>query len=85
MPAIQWSHDATTGLCEGVEGSHFAVCLVPAICGWYSVHVTVGDRMRESFSRPIRWGTLDEMKVLVEDALTAEDVTALHQGRSSDD
>jgi hypothetical protein len=36
--------------------------------------------MRELFSRPVQWGTLDEMKEMLEDALT----TAIQQ-RSSDE
>ena len=69
MSRILWSHDTFTGVHEGVEGICFAVCLVPALFGRYSVHVTVGNEMRELFSRPARWGTLSEMKELVEDVL----------------
>jgi hypothetical protein len=74
MSTVQWLYDTSTGVYEGVKGSHFAVRLVPAPYSWYSVHVTVGDRMRELFSKPIRWGTLGEMKKMLEDALpTASD------------
>jgi hypothetical protein len=68
MSTINWSYDTSTGVYEGVKGSRLAVRLVPAVYGWYSAHVTVGERMRELFSRPVRWGTLGEMKEMLEDA-----------------
>ena len=69
MSTVRWSYNLATGRHEGVEGTRFAAYLVPGPYGWHSIHVTVGEPMRELFQSPIQWGTLCEMKKLVEKTL----------------
>jgi hypothetical protein len=78
MSRIAWSFDAVTGIGEGTAGSDFAVNVVPVRDspatpldgGLYFAHVTVGNLMRERFSRPTRWGRFEELKELLEEALS---------------